>query len=134
MITFNTSTFTYTGSKPTIGWTNNVVGYTANLDLSSIQSEVGTYSTQLPLTLTKDNEIIKVKIPFTYTIAPAPLTIKINNAEREYGEDNPTFTYSYEGFINGEDESSLSSTPKISSSATKTSDVGNYGSGAEVRG
>ena len=126
MITFNTSTFTYTGSKPTIGWTNNVVGYTANLDLSSIQSEVGTYSTQLPLTLTKDNEIIKVKIPFTYTIAPAPLTIKINNAEREYGEDNPTFTYSYEGFINGEDESSLSSTPKISSSATKTSDVGNY--------
>ena len=126
MITFNTSTFTYTGSKPTIGWTNNVVGYTANLDLSSIQSEVGTYSTQLPLTLTKDNEIIKVKIPFTYTIAPAPLTIKINNAEREYGEENPTFTYSYDGFINGEDESSLSSTPKISSSATKTSDVGNY--------
>lgn len=123
---FNTSTFTYTGSKPTIGWTNNVVGYTANLDLSSIQSEVGTYSTQLPLTLTKDNEIIKVKIPFTYTIAPAPLTIKINNAEREYGEENPTFTYSYDGFINGEDESSLSSTPKISSSATKTSDVGNY--------
>lgn len=123
---FNTSTFTYTGSKPTIGWTNNVAGYTANLDLSSIQSEVGTYSTQLPLTLTKDNEIIKVKIPFTYTIAPAPLTIKINNAEREYGEENPTFTYSYDGFINGEDESSLSSTPKISSSATKTSDVGNY--------
>lgn len=126
MITFNTSKFTYTGSKPTIDWTNNVVGYTANLDLSSIQSEVGTYSTQLPLTLTKDNEIIKVNIPFTYTIEPAPLTIKINSAEREYGEDNPTFTYSYEGFINGEDETSLSSTPKIFSSATKTSDVGTY--------
>lgn len=123
---FNTTTFTYTGSVPSTEWTNNVAGYEANLDLSSIQFEVGTYSTLLPLTLTKDEETINVNIPFTYTIKAAPLTIKIDNVEREYGEENPTFTYSYEGFINGEDETSLSSLPKITTSASKTSDVGTY--------
>lgn len=123
---FNTTTFTYTGSVPSTEWTNNVAGYEANLDLSSIQFEVGTYSTLLPLTLTKDEETINVNIPFTYTIKAAPLTIKIDNVEREYGEENPTFTYSYEGFINGEDETSLSSLPKITTSVSKTSNVGTY--------
>ena len=126
MGSFNTTTFTYTGSTPSIELINNVAGYEANMDLSSIQSEVGTYSTLLPLTLTKGEETINVNIPFTYTIKAAPLTIKIDNAEREYGEENPTFTYSYEGFINGEDETSLSSLPKITTSASKTSNVGTY--------
>ena len=38
---FNTTTFTYTGSVPSTEWTNNVAGYEANLDLSSIQFDNG---------------------------------------------------------------------------------------------
>lgn len=133
MITFATSSFIYTGDIPSIEWTNNVLGYEAEMDFSSINKEVGTHSVLIPLKLTKDDKIINVKIPFTYTIKGAPLTIKINDATRQYGEENPSFTYSFEGFINNEDESSLSSLPQISTSANKASNVGTYtitGSGA----
>ena len=70
----------------------------------------------------------------TLSVTPAPLTIKANDAARQYYSDNPTFSYTCNGFVNGEDESVLTTKPVLSTSAEKTSNVGTYeikASGAE---
>lgn len=61
------------------------------------------------------------------TVTKAPLTVMAENAERMYGDDNPTFKRSYIGFKLGDAESSAFSVlPKLTCSATKASDVGMY--------
>lgn len=61
------------------------------------------------------------------TITKAPLTVIAENAERMYGENNPTFTRAYLGFkLNDTEATAFSSLPKLSCSASKTSDVGSY--------
>ena len=62
----------------------------------------------------------------TLSIIPAPLTIKVNDATRQYYSDNPSFSYSCIGFVNDEDKNVLLSTPTISTSANLKSNVGTY--------
>lgn len=61
------------------------------------------------------------------TITKAPLTVSAANAERMYGENNPTFSRSYLGFkLTDTESSAFSSLPKLCCAATKTSSVGEY--------
>ncbi len=60
-----------------------------------------------------------------FVIVPAPLTITANNATRQYGASDPSFTYSVTGLKNG-DSASLVSGVTITPSATITSSAGNY--------
>ncbi|MBR6937448.1 MAG: leucine-rich repeat protein [Prevotella sp.] len=62
----------------------------------------------------------------TLNISPALLTISANDAARQYYSDEPTFSYRCNGFVNGEDESVLSTKPTLSTTATRTSNVGTY--------
>lgn len=62
----------------------------------------------------------------TLTVTPAELTVSVSDASKTYGETNPTFTVSYSGFVNNEDESSLDNAPSVSSAADATSGVGTY--------
>lgn len=63
----------------------------------------------------------------TLTIIKAPLTAIAENAERQYGESNPTFSRSYSGFkLDDTESSAFSSLPMLSCAATRTSDVGEY--------
>src|SRR5207248_1816345 len=62
----------------------------------------------------------------TASITPAPLTITANNASRPYGQPNPTFTASYNGFVNGETLSVLGGALTITTTAIQTSPVGTY--------
>ena len=126
MISFSGDTFTYTGKSPTVTWTNNVEGYTAKLTMPTLHSEVGTYEEVIPATFTNGEETFTAYIPYSYTIEPVKLTAKVNDANRVYGEDNPTFTNSYSGFVNGENESVLTTKPTITTTATKNSEVGTY--------
>lgn len=64
--------------------------------------------------------------PGTLSITPAPLKIKANDASRQYYEENPQLTYSYSGFVNGDNESKLSAKPELSTNAKLTSGVGTY--------
>ena len=43
-----------------------------------------------------------------------------------YGENNPIFTISYDGFVNNENESTLDVIPSATTPATPTSNVGTY--------
>lgn len=61
------------------------------------------------------------------TITKAPLSVMAENSERMYGDANPKFVCSYLGFKLSDTESSAFSVlPTISTSASKTSDVGEY--------
>ena len=63
----------------------------------------------------------------TLSVTKAPLTVIANDAERQYGESNPTFSRSYSGFkLDDTESSAFSSLPMLSCAATRTSDVGEY--------
>lgn len=126
MISFDKNSFIYTGQSPTTTWTNNVEGYTVSLTMPTLKKDVGIYKEVIPATFTKDNESFTANIVYHYTINPVNLTAKVNNINREYGNENPSFSCSYSGFVNGENEDVIITEPIISTTATNTSNVGEY--------
>ncbi len=62
----------------------------------------------------------------TLTINKAMLTATANNQSRTYGANEPTYTISYSGFVNGETAVVIDTPPTASPSATATSPVGTY--------
>src|SRR5262249_31643472 len=57
---------------------------------------------------------------------PAPLTVTADNQRLVFGSALPTFTVHYSGFVNGDTAASLSTQPRLSTSATSASSVGVY--------
>lgn len=126
MISFGDYDFYYTGQSPTTTWSNNVNGYTASLTMPILNGDVGSYEVWIPVIFTKGDESFTADVVYRYTVKPAKLTAKVNNVSREYGEENPQFSVSYSGFISGESESVIATQPTINTTATKTSNVGDY--------
>ena len=126
MITFGTNTFVYTGQSPTTTWTNNVEGYTASLTMPTLEKNVGSYVVYIPVTFTKGSESFSTEVAYRYTIKGVELTAKVNDASRVYGDNNPAFSITYSGFINGDNESVITTKPTITTTATPTSNVGTY--------
>ncbi|MEL6534123.1 MAG: BspA family leucine-rich repeat surface protein [Bacteroidota bacterium] len=62
----------------------------------------------------------------TLTVSPATLTVSVNSAAREYGDENPPLEFTLSGFANGEDETILSEVPSLATIATPASSVGEY--------
>ena len=60
------------------------------------------------------------------TVTPATLTVSANNQTRTYGATNPTLTYSFSGFVNGDTSAVVSGAPSLSTTATSSSGVGTY--------
>jgi hypothetical protein len=62
-------------------------------------------------------------VPGTLTINKAPLQVKADNITRPYGEENPPLTYTYSGFVAGQNlqTSGVTGTPDLSTTATITS-------------
>lgn len=125
MITFNENTFDYTGNTPNVTWTNNVEGYTASLDMPALKADAGTHVDTILATFIGEHPFT-AKIPYRYTIKPVKLTAKVNNVSREYGEENPNFSISYSGFMSGDNENIFTTLPTVSTTATKSSNVGEY--------
>ena len=96
-------------------------------------SPVGVYDIIISKGSVTNNNISYVN--GTLTITKAPLVIKAGDYTKLQGEDNPTFTATYEGFKNNETDDVLTTKPTISCEATKNSTVGEYTvtiSGAEA--
>lgn len=66
------------------------------------------------------------KVYGTLTVKKVVLTVTADNKTRTYGSSNPTFTFTYSGFVNGEGTDSLLTLPTASSLATQLSNAGNY--------
>ncbi len=69
--------------------------------------------------------------PGTLTVEKAPLTGQVGKLKRKYGASNPSFstvknTVTYNGLVNDDTAPVFTTNPKVSTSATTTSDVGTY--------
>jgi hypothetical protein len=63
---------------------------------------------------------------YNLTISQASLTIIAGNATMTAGSAIPTLTVSYSGFVNGDNASSLSTQPRVTTTATSASPAGSY--------
>lgn len=62
----------------------------------------------------------------TLQVLKTNLTITACDAERGFGQQNPEFTFSYDGFVNGENESVLTVKPQAFCAADAESPLGEY--------
>lgn len=125
-VSFPTSTYAYTGMAPKLEWQNNLKGYTATLeDASVLDKSVGSHSANAKVRYSNGVDIT-VEIPYEYTITPAPLSLTVNNATREYGNPNPEFSSVITGFVDGENADNQNMTVNYTCAADRQSNAGNY--------
>ena len=127
-IVWNSHAFDYTGKDPiaTFTYDEMILDFVPTAVMSELKKDVGTYTVNVPFTIANDEVSFQTDIPFTYTIKPAKLTVKVANASRLYGDANPSFSSVYSGFVNNEDESVLTNVGRYITTATETSNVGTY--------
>ncbi|NML39935.1 T9SS type B sorting domain-containing protein [Chitinophaga sp. G-6-1-13] len=65
-------------------------------------------------------------VPNAFSVAKALLQLTADNKSREYGQTNPALTYTYNGFVNGEDDAVLTGTVNLSTTAVLSSLPGTY--------
>lgn len=133
-ITATPESMIYGGAFPTFGVTYSgfVGGDNANsltvqpaLGIGAMpNSPVGTYPIT-PQGAVDPNYSISY-VNSTFTITPAPLSIKPAAASMTYGGTVPAFTAIYSGFVNGDNASSLTAQPTFITTATSSSPVGPY--------
>lgn len=108
----------------TINWTSS------NSKVATISSNtltiVGAGTATITATQGGNDEYESFTKTYNLTVAKAPLKITANDCVRFVGEENPVFTLTYEGFVNGDDANSLTKAPKITCVATAESAPGTY--------
>ena len=63
---------------------------------------------------------------FALTVNKATLTITADDKTKQEGEENPELTVSYTGFVNGDNATSLTTQPTVTTTANTTSPAGTY--------
>ena len=136
-ITAKSYTIKYGDELPTFEFTSEgatVEGTPAITCEATKTSAVGTY----PIVITKGS-VTNYNTTFvngTLTIEKAPLTITAKSYTIKQGETLPTFEAEYSGFKNNETKAVLTTQPTITTTATSTSESGEYDiivSGAEAQ-
>lgn len=91
----------------------------------ALDKSVGAHSANVKVRYSNGVDIT-VDIPYEYTITPAPLSLTVNNATREYGNPNPEFSSVITGFVEGENADNQNMTVNYTCAADRQSNVGNY--------
>ena len=126
-IKFENAALTYNGQAQSINYTGELLdGLTATVEGSA--TNVTTTPVTITLVFTNTNADYNTPENMTaeLTITKAPLKVIASSESIKVGEDVPTFTVSYDGFVNGETEAVLGGELTITCSATKTSPAGSY--------
>src|SRR5690554_4935970 len=139
-------TRTYGDNNP--DFTQIITGFVNNEDMSvvsgnaqgnsaaSATSNVGQYAITANLDgLSADNyDFVASTTDGTLTIDKAILTVQAENQSRIYGDANPEFTQTITGFVNNEGMSVVSGNAQGNSTASATSNVGQYAITANLDG
>lgn len=128
LVTWSNNDFTYTGNAPKPSFTNQAPEnfQVTNYDITGIKKDVGSHTDSIAFTFTNSDMSFNIKIPYSYTIAKAKLTARVQNASKAYGDANPQFTVRYSGFVNYENQSVLDNPGVVTTSANSSSAVGTY--------
>jgi len=115
----------YSGFAP--GQGPSALGGTLTFSTTTTSSSpVGTYTGAVtPGGLTSSNYNITF-VKGNMVVTPKALIITANNQSMPFGGPLPKLTASYSGFVNGDSSSSLTTQPKLSTTATTTSPPGTY--------
>ena len=134
-IVANNITMVYGDEVPQLTYTcaDELIGTPQLSCAATSTSPVGTY----PITISKGSvENYNVSyVNGTLTIVKAPIRVVVDDCTRAYGEENPVFTVSYDGWVNDEGVEVLTASAKASCIADEATDVGVYDivvSGAEA--
>jgi hypothetical protein len=130
---YTDQTLTVTGGMPPYSFSISSGGLPAGMTLSpgGILSGTPTAAGKYPFTVkAKDNSRgpgpHSGSQAYTLIVDPAVLTITANNASMTLGGPLPTLTVSYAGFVNGDNASSLTTKPTITTTAVSSSPAGTY--------
>jgi hypothetical protein len=96
--------------------------------VATLSSNAGSYAIT-PVLADPDNKLGNYTVTLvngTLSITPVPLTITAQNKSKAYGAALPTFTATYVGFVNGDNESSLDTPVSLATTASAASNAGNY--------
>ena len=126
-VTAKSYEITYGDELPNFGYDSEGATLTGTPTIScgaTADSDAGTYEIVIEKgNVTNYNDTY---VNGTLTIKPAPLTIKVTDEEKKYGEDNPNFKVNYTGFVKDQNESVLTGTLAFNTEATAASGVGSY--------
>ena len=119
---------------------SSVSGFVNNESLETLGAQI-TFDSQYypgkpvgiyPIIANINNSNYTCTTEATITVTQAPLSITANNSTRLYGDSNPSFSFSYNGFKLSDDASnSFTQSPRAVCSANNRSDVGEYEIGVE---
>jgi hypothetical protein len=134
IITASNATKVYSTANPTLGVT--YAGFVNGDDNTSLTTQPGITTTAVtgspvgtyPITASgaaSANYTISYT-DGTLTVTQAALTITASNATKTYGTANPALSVTYAGFVNGDDNTSLTTQPSITTTAVTGSPVGTY--------
>jgi hypothetical protein len=100
---------------------------------ATVSSPVGSYAYTLGSLAAGGNyTLVLAASPPTFAVTPATLTVTAKSATRAYGAANPAFTFSYNGFVNGDGVGVVHGSPVLSSPAKASSAPGKYAIAADV--
>ena len=129
LVTVNDATRKYGEANPELTYTVTPadVDLTGKVTLTcdaDAKSEVGEYD--ITATAAEVEGMVITCVNGKLTVTPALLKVTANDVTRNEGEANPEFKLTYEGFVNGEDESVLTAKPTATTTATAGSVAGDY--------
>ena len=133
---------TYNGAEPTINTDTTVTltdngasapSFVSNELSFSVTKETGVNADNYTLTPSAEPKsgysVANYDItptPGTFTINKAALTVTANSENITYGDDKPTFSVSYSGFVNNENESVLGGSLVLECDYVRYGNVGTY--------
>lgn len=88
--------------------------------------DAGSHSLMVTFTPEDETAFDTATATVSITILPASLTIRALDQERVANTENPVFELTYEGFVNGDTETSLTVPPVAATDATVDSPPGEY--------
>jgi len=91
---------------------------------ATVDSSVGEYVIAVEGGEADNYELVRAN--GVLTVTKAQLTVKADDCQREWGQENPEFTFTFEGFRCGDDENVLLEMPVATTTATVDSPVGAY--------
>ena len=122
----DTTTFVYSASEQTytpVAVNGHDIYYTVS---ENKRTDAGNQDVTVTLKKT-DNYEWSASLPtYTFTIAPAPLSITAVDKSITYGYEAPAYTATYSGFVGGENKDVLTGTLTLACTYAKGNDAGTY--------
>ncbi|MBQ2620532.1 MAG: hypothetical protein IJF84_04275 [Thermoguttaceae bacterium] len=118
----------YNGQERTISASvsGTVNGDNAGLTLSYNKTVKDAGSYTATASISNGNYVLTGTTTQNFSIGKATLTATADNQSIIYGDAAPTYTVTFTGFVNGEDESVINTKPSVRSSYAQYNNVGEY--------